>query len=78
MAFGMLYLELVLELEIFQIFMRNFWNLLEKWLKKLSKSVWVEPRRFKFHMNMKHQTTYSDLEFIEICLRVFLKNSEIF
>jgi hypothetical protein len=45
-------------------------------------SVWVEARELKICMVMlcllQHQTTYSDLDFFEIHLRVLLKNSEIF
>jgi hypothetical protein len=45
---------------------------------QISKSFWVEARELKFRMNMRHQTTYSDLFFFEIRLKVFLKNSEIY
>jgi hypothetical protein len=51
-------------------------------VKNLSKSVWVAGRELKFGMNMccllKNINGYSNLEFFEIRLRVFLKNSEIF
>jgi hypothetical protein len=50
--------------------------------QKFVKSVWVAGRELKLGMNMrcllKNINGYSNLDFFEIRLRVFLKNSEIF
>jgi hypothetical protein len=48
----------------------------------MSKKIWVEAGELKFSMNMlyyfKLKTTYSELEFFEIRLRVLLKNYKFF
>jgi hypothetical protein len=47
-------------------------------MSKKSKSVWIEAGELNFGMTMQHQTTYSNLYFSKIRLRVLLKNSKIF
>jgi hypothetical protein len=46
MPFGMLYLKLFSELEIFEILSRKFWK------KNQKKPIWVEARELEFSMNM--------------------------
>jgi hypothetical protein len=67
--------------KILNFLKENFEFSLKK-VKNLSKLVWVAGRKLKISMNMRclltNEIGYSNLEFFEIGLRVFLKNSEIF
>jgi hypothetical protein len=69
-AFRVMFLNFISELENSEFYLKNGQKLLKK-------PVWVETREFKFCMNMlcllQHQTSYSDLDFFEICLSVILR-----